>query len=470
MLPRAHPVTHTGRVRWTLGVLFLFASELSLGCETQESKDGSGEKGAGKAAAATGEQSPNARILPEPLENGMFSLEDDDSDEKRGPAIEPREPARPFPMNQALVDDNLKRGPTLGLEMEFQIVWPEARRSIQVGTELVDTWPRFQVQLLREIPGRPARMRWVFVSSVFPFPELTEIRARADRIGHVVLWPDRRSYRVAPTGSLHALFADRRVDRVPFVEPERVTKGVGMRLGKSTVRSTIVTPVGTSVLEFVPVSDLPYASELLCAAFLEIVRIKTSAELCPVDHLPVHFEIQWPNQESIQLSVLSWGSANFEQDDFRMPPDLPIHKRGELPPFEDYFFDETTRHSLLPLTREKAPPSAAPPPGPTASPLPSVPPAAPVSAAPRNQIVLQNKLSRPLVVVLNKIPYMWLSPGVSEEIYLSSTDVRVSARDFLGETIFVERTLVAPARLEFGETADGAEGAQTPVPGRAPVQ
>lgn len=469
MLLRACRLTHTARVQWFFGFLLLLASGSLFGCEEPRSKGDPAQKDAGKSTSATGEQSPNARILPEPLENGLFSLEDDDKADRSGLLVEPREPARPFPMNQALTDDSLKRGPATGLEMEFQIVWPEVRRSIQVGTELVDTWPRFQVQLLREMPGRPARMRWMFVSSAFPFPELTEIRARADRIGHLVLWPDRRSYRVAPTGSLHALFADRRVDRVPFVEPEKVTKSAGARLGKPTVRSTIVTPVGTSTLEFVEVTDLAYASELLCTAFLEVVRVKSSAELCPLDHLPVHFEIKWLNGEGIQFSVLSWGTAaSLEQDDFRMPPDLPIYKRGELPPFEDYFLDEKTRDSVLPLSREKAPSvSPAPLSASASGPVPGAPPSALVPGPPRNQIVLQNQLSRPLVIVLNKIPYIWLSPGTSKEIYLSAAEIRVSARDFLGETIFVERTLVAPAKVDFGETAGEAKGAQSVVPGRA---
>lgn len=460
MLLRARPVTHTARVQFFLVVLLLLTLGATFGCEKQLKKDPGSEKGSLQTASESGEQSPNARILPEPLESGLPASQDDELDEKGRPMLEPREPARPFPVNQALADDNLKRGQAAGLEMEFQIAWPEVRKSVPLGTELVDTWPRFQVQLLREIPSRPARMRWVLVSRAFPFPEMTEIRARADRIGHLVLWPDRRSYRTAPTGSLHALFADRRVDRVPFVEPEQVTKGAGTRLGKPTLRSTIVTPVGTSVLEFAEVGDLPYASELLCAAFLEIVRIRATAELCPTGHLPVHFEIKWPNDEGIQFSVLSWGAAHFEQDDFRMPPDLPIHKRGELPPFEDYFLDEKARFALLPLTRDKAPPAAPASPDPTVGAAATTPPQAPAAGPPRNQIVLQNMLSRPLVVVLNKVPYMWLSPGVSRELYLSSAEIRVSARDFLGETIFVERTLVAPAKLDFGETEEESKGVQ----------
>lgn len=459
MLPVALGVTHTARVRRSSLLLLLSACAAACGCDEQPSADSTSEKASAPSGPKSSEQSPNARILPEPLESGLPAPEDDESADKSQLVVEPREPARPLPVNQALSDDTLKRGLATGLEMEFQISWPEAKRSVLVGTELYDTWPRFQVQLLRELSARPARMRWVLQSRVFPFPEKTEIRARADRIGHLVLWPDLRSYRIAPTGSLHALFADRRVDRVPFVEPERVTNGTGSRLGKPTIRSTIATAVGVVSLEFVQVDELPYASELLCTAFLEIARVKASAELCPADHLPVHFEIKWQNDGGIQFSVLSWGSANFDQDDFRMPPELPIYKRGELPPFEDYFLDEKTLFALLPLTREKADPAVVPLPAAPAGPAPVTPPMAPATGPPRNQVVLQNKLSRPLVVVLNKVPYMWLSPGENTELYLTSPEVRVSARDFLGEMIFVERALVAPTKLDFGETEGESEAA-----------
>jgi hypothetical protein len=467
MLPHGGPVKHTALVRGSFCVLLLSASCALSACGEPKSGGASSSADAGKNATKTEEQSPNARILPEPLENGVRAPDDDDPADKSPPTVEPREPARPFPVNQPLASDILKRGAAAGLEMEFQITWPEVKRSVQVGAEQIDTWPRFQVQLLREIPTRAARMRWVLHSRAFPFPETTEIRARADRIGHLVLWPDHRSYRIAPTGSLHALFADRRVDRVPFVEPERVTKGIGARLGKPTNTATIVTPLGATTLEFVEVTDLPYASQLLCTAFLEIVRVKASLDLCPIGQLPVHFESKWLSGDGVQFSVLSWGTANFEQEDFRMPPDLPIHKPGELPPFEDYFLDERTRSLLLPLTREKAPPLPPPPAAPGAlAPGQAAPPSTPTPAPPRNQVVLRNKLSRPLVLMVNRVPYVWLSPGAVTELYLTSADVKVSARDFLGERMFAERTLTAPAELEFEEAEVAALGAPE---GRGPL-
>lgn len=460
-------MTHTPGVRSAILLVSLSAFSFAVACDDSSEKKTSAAGGPSASAPEADEPSPNARILPEPLANGVpLVVSDSPEDKKNRIAVEPREEAQPFSVHQALPDDVLKKGPGAGLEMELQIEWPEGRRSVTVGKETFYTWPLLRIQLLREIPTRPARMRWVLEGRAFPFPEKTEIRARADRIGHLVLWPNRRSYRIAPTGSLHALFADRRVDRMPFVETEKVEKGEGARLGKPTQRTTFTTAVGTGTMEFIEESDLPYASEMLCAAFLEILRVRPNKELCPRFHLPVHFEIQWPNEERVVFSALSWGAAgNFELDDFRIPPELPIYKRGELPPFEDYFLEESARNSLLPLTKEKAAPAPAAPPAPRPQ-QPSAPsesPPAPAPGPPKNQIVLQNKLSRPLVVFVNKVPFVWLTPGSVKEIYLTSPDVRVAARDFLGEVVFAERTLLAPAQLHFGEIGDEEAAPSKPV-------
>ncbi len=451
-------MTHTPLVRRQWATFAVGALLSLLGCE-DASDAGESSPSSSDKAPKSDEQSPNARILPEPLENKLPSVDDDGTEEKRRAVPEPREQARPLAVGRALSDDALKKGPGAGLEMDFQIAWPEAKRSLILGKETLSTWPTLRVQLLREIPARPARMRWVLEGRAFPFPQGTELRSRADRIGHLLLWPDRRSYRIAPLGSLHALFADRRVDRMPFVETEKVEQSDGMRLGKPTKRLSIMTPVGTGIIESIEVTDLPYASELLCTAFLEILRVKSTAELCPRFFVPVHFEIKWPNDEAVAISALSFGSSGtFELDDFRMPPELPIHKRGELPPFDDYFLSQNARQALLPLTKEKAAPLPPPPKDPQ-TPPPGAEPAAPAAPGPpRNQIVLRNQLSRPLVVVLNKLPYKWLTPGSEEVLYLSSSDIRVSARDFLGEMVFPERALSSPAELHFGDTAEGEHG------------
>jgi hypothetical protein len=302
----------------------------------------------------------------------------------------------------------------------------------------------------------------VLHSPTFPLPHRTEIRARADRLGHVVVWPDQRSYRVVPHGALHAVFADRRVDRTPFVEPQAISENQGNRLGKETNIRTLKTPIGKVVMESVDVKELPYAAGLFCTALLELARVRGTPDVCGPGQLPVHFEINWASGETFVLSVLSWGAVtDLLLDHFRTPPDLPIFKRGELPPFGSFFFDEGSLHALLPLTKKKgAPlPAVVPPPAET---VPGKIPPAPVvekPSPPRNEIKLTNSLGRPLVVMMNRTPFLWLAPGETVPLYSSASEVRLAARGFLGEVFFEEKSYTTPVEVHWGAPAQ-----EPPVP------
>lgn len=428
---------------------------VAISCDDQTSSAPSG--GDSPSTGAGSEESPNARILPEPLVEDVGKDDDDSplsSDGKAEPAPpREREKPRPFPVSASLDDDDLRRGIGTGFEMELQIAWPEAKKTVRIGQEEVNTWPTLQVQLLREGPDQAARLRLVLHSPTFPLPNRSEIRARADRLGYLVVWPDQRSYRVVPPGALRAVFADRRVDRTPFVEPQSVSEKQGNRLGKDTSIRTLKTPIGKVVLESVDVKELPYAGPLLCSTLLELARVRGTPSVCGMGQLPVHFEINWANGETFVLSVLSWGAvSDLLLDHFRTPPDLPIFKRGELPPFGDFFFDQQALSSMLPLTKEKAapvPPSPAPPaegalgkPSPVAGDEKASPP--------RNEVKLTNTLGQPLVVMMNRTPFLWLGPGASVPLYSSANEVRLSARGFLGEVKFEEKAYTAPVEVKWG--------------------
>ena len=47
------------------------------------------------------------------------------------------------------------------------------------------------------------RMRLTLQSRAFPLPAGTELRARTSYFGHVMVWPDQKSYRVLQIGRAH---------------------------------------------------------------------------------------------------------------------------------------------------------------------------------------------------------------------------------------------------------------------------
>src|SRR5690606_8348928 len=192
---------------------------------------------------------------------------------------------------------------------------------------LIDTWPLVTIELLRETAHRAARQRWVLETDVFPFPRDTELRSRADRLGHVIVWPDARSYRVILTVALRSLFSHRRADRLPQVDAVAKTLGMGQRLGQATRKVSLSTPLGTAELEVIEQVDLPSASNLLCRSLLELIRVKATPELCPFGQLPVYFEAKWQGGGEMQFEVMEMSAASaLNVDGFRAPPVLPIFK------------------------------------------------------------------------------------------------------------------------------------------------
>jgi hypothetical protein len=350
-----------------------------------------------------------------------------------------------------LSDDPLKHVAPTGYRARLNISWFPSQRSARIDEKELLLWPSFEVQFLRETSTRIARLRLIMDSAAFPFPIGTELRSRGDRHGHVLLWPDGRSYRVVPSGALRSLFNDRRVDRVPFVEASvKPPSSADADLTQRRV-TEIVTPVARAILTSSQLADLPYASTLLCDTLLELIRVEATARLCPEGYVPLKFEVVWANENKLSFDLVELQPAtDLEIEQFRAPPSLPIFKRGELPPFESFLLSESDRHKLLPLTHEAKSPVTAPPPE---APLTSVgTPAlpAPLEAQPANEIAFVNGRDRPLFVLVGRLPLVWLGPGDRVPLLLKTSEIRASARDFLGEYVLTEESYSAPARVHLG--------------------
>lgn len=446
-------VTTLGKLKQACGISLCAVTLLS--CRDAPSDDG---PSTGSSPVEKGEESPNARILPDPLREGKPIK----SSEKRREgtleeSTEPRE--RPLPIawstTGALDEDPLKHIAVAGYRAKLSLSWFPAQRSARVDEKELSLWPSFEVQLLRETSTRIARMRLIMTSSVFPFPIGTELRARGDRHGHVLLWPDGRSYRVVPSGALRSLFNDRRVDRVPFVEAiVKVQGGPEAVAGEPRV-SEIVTPIAQARLTSTQLVGLPYASTLLCDTLLELIRVEATALLCPEGYVPLKLEVVWSGDSKLQVDLAELKPAtDLEVEQFRAPPALPIFKRGELPPFESYLLSERARYALLPLTHEAKDPVATSPPAPSvvgaeAAPMPAP---APAELRPSNELVLVNNRDRLLFVMLGRVPFVWLGPGDKVPLLLKTNEVRVSARDFLGEYILAEESRTPPTQVHLGSS------------------
>jgi hypothetical protein len=280
---------------------------------------------------------------------------------------------------------------------------------------------------------------------------------RADRIGSLIVWPDQRSYRSISPGTLSALFADRRADRLPFVEATAKLLEETMKAGRPVVRRQIETSLGTAEMQLVHLDDLPYAAPLLCQLLLDMVRVAGSNELCPEHELPIRLLMKWKNGGGFLFEVLGYNQEpRLNLDALRMPPALPIFKRGELPPSNDYFLPEGLRNELFALKR----------PGEPHLPRPTKPllsestsagaeyqaPSSETLLAP-DEIELKNTTDVPLIVQLDRLPFVWLPPGETRSLRVQGAPVFYAARDFWGHYQLEPGLVNAPAHVTLGRGA-----------------
>ena len=158
--------------------------------------------------------------------------------------------------------------------------------------------PRFAIDL------SPTRMRVVLAGPGFPLPADTELRARTDRFGHVVVWPGGGSYRPVGPGTLRALLSERRFDVAPLSTPDVVAKDeAGKRIGIRTRRVEIVTRAAKGLMDVGRLPDLGEGGVLLCRMLLDMMNGAPGAPTCGADELPLRAEISWTGQGGVHFEV-----------------------------------------------------------------------------------------------------------------------------------------------------------------------
>jgi hypothetical protein len=121
------------------------------------------------------------------------------------------------------------------------------------------------------------------LGGMFPVARGSRVQARLDRFGHLLVWPDSKTYRVLPQGSLPALLREGRVDVVPLVHgdlDDPTDKPVGARFGLPLLRTTLKANRGSVALDFVENDDYGSAGVPLCRMLLELLAIAPHPSVC----------------------------------------------------------------------------------------------------------------------------------------------------------------------------------------------
>jgi len=222
----------------------LFSAAIGLvGCEPLP---GPADGGPGPVADAGA--SPNASILPSPLATESPDSVDAGRDaavmgmlaDSAGRLIFPEAGAPPPEVlrpDEALPPEPPSPRDLTGVTLEAAWRWrdvPPVVKTPETNVEGIKDAQKLTALTWKIDLTDSGRMRVEFTSRAMPLPMRSEIRARTDRYGSIVLWPNATEYRVIAKGALRPVLGERRVDVTPLAMPAVIAQGDGKRLGVAT--------------------------------------------------------------------------------------------------------------------------------------------------------------------------------------------------------------------------------------------
>jgi hypothetical protein len=313
---------------------------------------------------------------------------------------------------------------------------PPAARAPEVNTAGIEA-ARRKTEMRVTIDASQTRARFV-LSGGFVLPPGTELRARADRYGHLLMWPGEDGYRVIEPGGLRALLGERRLDVAPLSPAElRISLDGARRLGLKTKRVEVSTRAARATLEIASFRDAGEGGVLVCRALLDLIDAPPSTPACASDDVPLHAELRWTTQGSLAFDVVSYDPRR----------DLPVSEMA-VPPATSGFVGNPPPMPPGDVLLSKAD-LAALRSGPGDVPASSSRDAGPLP--PDSGVLLVNATDELRVAWIDGVAAAWIAPG--ERLLLPSL-VRgryaLQWRTSLGDAWSVPETAVAPGTAQLG--------------------
>lgn len=392
--------------------------------------------------------SPNASIQPAPLVTALPELPDAGAADAQpiqgipadsagrllvpdagGPPPEPMQPDAPLtaeaPGSRELA----------GMVLEGVWRWrdvPGANKAPEVSSEgLKDAQKLTSLAWKIEIADS-GRMRVEFASRALPLPARTELRARHDRYGTLVLWPNSTQYRVVAPGALRTVLGERRVDVTPLATSVASSpQGEGKRLGVPVRRLELTSNLGSLRLELAKVAEAGEGGALLCRALVEIGGVDPKTPVCAAGELVLSAAYAWQGGGGTTFEITSMAKrADLDPTQFLVPPPGAAYAAHGLPETPSGIF----------LTREELAAFRT-------APLPPFPHAD--RSAPGEGLVAVNVSDAPMYLLVDGIPVAQV-PANAERYLIGPPRGRyvVQWRTFLGERILPPQTVEVPARLD----------------------
>lgn len=392
------------------------------------------------------EPSPNASILPAPLVTDLESARSTaavdagarlDASSDAG-AAERRVLREDRPVSP---DSALKE--SAGVRFLAQWHWLDLPSVPRLPEANVEATGRLRQSMAFELSlelHASGRLRAVFESDSFVLPRGTELRARADYLGHFLVWDTAETYAVLPPGTLRAVLTEHRSDAAPLIKPRVTEVGIGNVLGLPTIKRELVTPLGRLLVEQASLPSAGGAGELVCRLLAEFIAASPDNAACSKPQVVVRAEI------------FSHGGGHVLFDVRRIDREQALDPTAALAPPEKARFTQAALPSM----------------GPTIVPSASrlrelrqraVPRAEKAEAnAPRQGLLVQNRTESLRFVLLDGVVLARVTPRRDVLVdQLVEGRYAISSLDFLADDATPLRFVDLPARIVLGEEPEPAK-------------
>lgn len=436
MSPRAWPTPGAALV-----LLFLAAS----GCESR----------AVPADAGPSEPSPNASILPAPLATGpevaRATLDAGPAEAGLDAEVAPPAVARE---DEAVPVDTEELHDAPGVTLRARFRWPDIALPGRVPEMNVDALDRARAAATFDLDIAAAaagRLRVGLAGPRFVLAAGSDFRARTDRYGHVLVWPDRGRYVVVQAGALRTLLNERRADVIPLAHAAGSPRGGSQAFGFAAERVRFTTALGKLELEQAHVTAAGAGGPLLCRFLVELIGVHPDCTACRAEYLPVRAEYTW-----IEGGALVFEATGLERSPaldlsaLRTPPEGAEHRIGEVPAPPTALLVE--RPQLRAIRTRPAP-------------------VHPGKDAPKEGLLLASGDELLRYVLVDGLPAARSEPHAAGVLLdLIAGTYAVAARTFLGDEVTPPVTTAVPGRFVAAEglRPEGSDTSDGSGPGRAP--
>ena len=188
--------------------------------------------------------------------------------------------------------------------MHIALLPPLTRGEGAVQSALEAARKKTETRLDLDLSG--SRLRVAIAGGGFLLAEGSELRARWDQYGHILLMPGLSWYRIVAPGAMRALLGERRLDVLPLGEVVLTRSGEGQRrLGYRTRKVIAETRVGKAILEVARLADAGEGGALMCRLFIDLLAGYPGTPVCGSEDVPLHAEFTWSNRGGLVFDATS---------------------------------------------------------------------------------------------------------------------------------------------------------------------